>query len=118
MLIRTHIDEHGNAWVKITNGKQLINMERYETRNSGGYRDTVEIAVLGRKTTHGAMAAERIRKLFKKMDKQIAVVEKLFGGKAVAIFHGKSCSRTHPLVDGSCDRTLDPLNWLILNSER
>ena len=113
MLIRTHIDEHGNAWIKITDNsdKQLINMQRYETRNAGGYRDTVEIAVLGRKTLMGAMAAERIRKLFKKMDKEIAIVEKLFGGRAVTIPHGKLCSRTHPLKDGSCDRTLDPLNW-------
>ena len=111
MLIRTHIDQLGNAWVKITDGKQLINMERYETRTSGGYRDTVEVVLLGQNTSHGAMAAERIRKMFKKMDKDVAIAEKLFGGKAMAVPHGKFCSRTHPEKDNGCDRTLNPLSF-------
>ena len=111
MLIRTHISNMGHAWVMITEGKEIINATHYTSRNSGGYNHTVEVAVLGRKTTHGEMAAEAIRKMFKKMDKDIAVVEKLFGNRAMAIPHAKYCSRTHPEKDNGCDRILDPVRF-------
>ena len=111
MLIRTHIDQLGHAWVKITDGKKILNMESYRTRSSGGYNHTVEVAVLGRKTTHGEMAAEAIRKMFKKMDKEIAIVEKLVRGYAVVVPHDKFCSRTHPEKDNGCDRILDPVRF-------
>jgi len=113
MLIRTHIDQNGNAWVKITDGKQLINMHRSESRNPCGSRDTVEIAVLAclPGSDGGELAAGRIRMMFNKMDKEIAIVQKLLGSNAVVVPHAKFCSRTHPSFDNGCDRILDPLKF-------
>ena len=107
MLIRTHISNMGHAWVMITEGKEIINATHYTSRNSGGYNDTVEV-MLREPGSWQLETATRIRKLFKKMDKDIAVVHKLFGNRAMAIPHAKYCSRTHPEKDNGCARILSP----------
>ena len=107
MLIRTHIDKMGHAWVMITEAKEIINATNYTSRNSGGYNDKVHVMLRQPGSTQ-LETATRIRKLFKKMDKDIAVVHKLFGLKAVVVPHAKYCSRTHVPYDNGCDRTLDP----------
>ena len=107
MLIRTHISNMGHAWVMITEAKEIINATHYTSRNAGGYNDTVEV-MLREPGSWQLETATRIRKLFKKMDKDIAVVHKLFGNRAMAIPHAKYCSRTHPDKDNGCDSILDP----------
>jgi hypothetical protein len=100
----------GHAYVMISEGKEIINYTHYTSKNSGGYNDTVEVMLRQPGSTQ-LETATRILKLFKKMDKDIAVVHKLFGNRAVAIPHAKYCSRTHGFVydnNNGCDRTLSP----------
>ena len=101
MLIRTYIDQVGNGWVTIRNGDEIVSVTQYTN-------PTVNSTIPLAQGTIGEIGADAIRMMCKKMDKDIAVVHKLFGNRAMAIPHAKYCSRTHPEKDNGCDRTLDP----------
>ena len=101
MLIRTYIDQVGNGWVTIRNGDEIVSVTQYTN-------PTVNSTIPLAQGTIGGIGADAIRMMFKKMDKDIAVVHKLFGLKAVVVPHAKYCSRTHVPYDNGCDRTLDP----------